>query len=59
MLIDVINVYALWKIYSIYETDAHAFGSLSIENVINTKIVYNYTDAKNNIQYDTFIFLNV
>ncbi|HGJ5881554.1 MAG TPA: hypothetical protein ACHBZ9_21575, partial [Arsenophonus nasoniae] len=52
--IEVISVYALWLLYSIYETDQHAFGNLSIEDVVNTEIIYNYIDDNNNIKFDTF-----
>ncbi|WGL95519.1 hypothetical protein [Arsenophonus nasoniae] len=51
--IEVISVYALWLLYSIYETDQHAFGNLSIEDVVNTEIIYNYIDDNNNIKFDT------
>ncbi|MFS1539568.1 MAG: hypothetical protein ACL7BU_13790 [Candidatus Phlomobacter fragariae] len=52
MSIEVISVYALWLIYSIYEADQHAFGGLTIEDVVKREIIYNYTDANNNIKSD-------
>ncbi|WGO82941.1 hypothetical protein [Arsenophonus apicola] len=51
---DIIKTYALQKIYSIYNTDKHAFGELSIEDIINTEIIYSYTAPNNNTQYSTF-----
>ncbi|WP_180560531.1 hypothetical protein [Arsenophonus endosymbiont of Apis mellifera] len=45
---DIIKTYALQKIYAIYDTDKHAFGELSIEDIINTEIIYSYTAPNNN-----------
>ncbi|WGO83479.1 hypothetical protein [Arsenophonus apicola] len=52
--IEVISVYALWLIYSIHETDQHAFGDLTIEDIVKTEIIYSYTDDNDNIISDTF-----
>ncbi|WGO82940.1 hypothetical protein [Arsenophonus apicola] len=50
---DILKVFALSKINDVYETDKHVFGELSIEDIINTEIIYSYT-TNNQTHYSTF-----
>ncbi|HGJ5866150.1 hypothetical protein [Arsenophonus nasoniae] len=51
---DLINIYVIYNIIkSINDTDKHAFGDLSINDIIDTELIYSYIDENDKIKYDT------
>ncbi|WGO82950.1 hypothetical protein [Arsenophonus apicola] len=51
--IETLNIYAISVLASIYETDAHVFGKLSLEDITLTEYVYSYKDQNGRTQVDT------
>ncbi|WGL98980.1 hypothetical protein QE177_03530 [Arsenophonus sp. aPb] len=51
--IETLNIYAISVLASIYETDAHVFGKLSLDDITSTEYVYSYKDLNGRTQVDT------
>ncbi|MDR5612414.1 MAG: hypothetical protein RAM36_05225, partial [Arsenophonus sp.] len=50
--IETLNIYAISVLASIYETDSHVFGKLSLDDLISTNYVYSYKDERGRTQVD-------
>ncbi|WGL94764.1 hypothetical protein [Arsenophonus nasoniae] len=51
--IETLNIYAISVLASIYETDAHVFGKLTLDDITSTEYVYSYKDQNGRTQVDT------